>query len=632
MFGIGGAETNIKAIITAEDKASSVLKGFGDNVGSLGGLVEKGLKTAAIGIAAAGAAAAGFGVLAVKAFSESQDVLAQTNAVLRSTGSVAGVSADQVAKLAHSFQQTTKFSDETVQSGENLLLTFTSIGKDIFPLATQTMLDMSQALGQDTKNSAIQLGKALQDPILGITALRRVGVNFTDSQQEMITKLVESGHKLDAQKLILKELQTEFGGSAEAAGNTFSGKLAILKNNLNDVEEAVGSVIVDALTPFVDKIAWFTDKIDWQAFGQRMSSAFALFGRVLSDIITTLRDPDVTSTGAWGTLERVVSGVRNVFDGMIIVLESMRKAWDFLYPSIRSVWEAIAKDLLPSLMRLWQEVIIPLAPVIGVILVGALFVLINALKVVIVVISEVINIGISFFNFFTKTLPDGIAVAVDAIINWVIYLKNNFWSIIGEIIGFVATLPIKLPVLMVEAIYGMIRVVASVNWAGVFSGIWQGMQWVWDRITDTVNNAWHWIHNLKWGDLFAGIGKSLANGLLDLIEGALKGAVKGLPGNVENKIHLPRFAQGVKNFGGGWAVVGEQGEEIVNLPKGSDVIPNNQIRSGGMGGGGQVNVVVNVGLYAGSEQEKRQIGLELLKAVQDAASAKSSSVAQMLGI
>lgn len=631
MFGIGGgAETNIKAIITAEDKASHVLKGFGDSVGSLGGLVEKGLKTAAIGIAAAGAAATGFGVMAVKAFSESQDVLAQTNAVIRSTGGVAGVTADQVTKLSHSFQQTTKFSDETIQSGENLLLTFTSIGKDIFPQATQVMLDMSQALGQDTKNSAIQLGKALQDPILGVTALRRVGVNFTQSQQDMIAGLVESGHKLDAQKLILKELQTEFGGSAEAAGNTFSGKLAILKNNLNDVEETIGGVIVDALTPFISKISEFTEKIDWASFSARITGAFSLIGRVIADVVATLKDPDVTSSGAWGQLEKVVSGVRNIFDGFIIVLDNMRKAWDFLYPSIAALWSVIQQQLMPTLLRLWQEVIIPLAPALGVILVAALYVAINVLRIVIDVVANVINILVSLFIFVTKTLPDGIAAGVSAVIGWVTYLRNNFWVLIGEVIGFVATLPIKLPIFMAEAVYGMIRIVASINWAGVFSSIWTGMQWVFDRIKDTVYGTFSFIRSIDWGSAVAGIARSLANALIGMIEGALKGALKGLPGNVEGSIHLPRFASGVKNFQGGLAIVGEQGAEIVNLPRGSDVIPNNKI--GSAGAGGQLNIVVNIGMYAGTEQEKRQIAVELMRAAQDAASAKSTSLAQMLGM
>src|SRR5262245_66611796 len=76
---------------------------------------------------------------------------------------------------------------------------------------------MSAALGQDGKASAIQLGKALNDPIKGVTALQRVGVSFTKSQKNQIKALVESGNTLGAQKVILRELGKEFGGAAKAA-------------------------------------------------------------------------------------------------------------------------------------------------------------------------------------------------------------------------------------------------------------------------------------------------------------------------------------------------------------------------------------------------------------------------------
>src|SRR3972149_11993329 len=184
-----------------------------------------------------------FGAMITEA-SESEQKVAELNAVLKSTGGIAGVTAKQALDLATAFQKTTRFSDEAVLSGENMLLTFTNIGKDVFPQATEVMLDMSQALGQDIKSSAIQLGKALQDSIQGVTALRRVGVNFTEDQQKMIESMVESGDLMGAQKFILQELQTEFGGSARAAGETFAGQLDILKNSLLNVAEGIGTALL----------------------------------------------------------------------------------------------------------------------------------------------------------------------------------------------------------------------------------------------------------------------------------------------------------------------------------------------------------------------------------------------------
>lgn len=253
------ADANIRAVITADDKASKTLSDFGDHANRVG-------KSVLIGFAALTAGAIAFGVSSVKAFSESEDVMKQTEATLKSTGGVAGVTSDQVTKLASSLQKVTKFSDETIQSGENLLLTFTNIGKDIFPQATETMLNMSQALGQDVKSSAIQLGKALQDPILGVTALRRVGVNFSSKQQDVIKALVETGKSAEAQKLILKELNTEFGNSAVMAGQTFSGKIEILKNQFDDIKESIGKTIVDGLTPFMTQLSNFVASDQFQAW------------------------------------------------------------------------------------------------------------------------------------------------------------------------------------------------------------------------------------------------------------------------------------------------------------------------------------------------------------------------------
>lgn len=221
---------------------------------SLGGVQEAAKKTSsafdtAMGVLAAqhiqmfSDALSGFMTGAIQEAGAAQDNMAQLEAVLKSTGGAAGITADAAMDLAGSLSEMTRFEDDAILSGENLLLTFTNIGKDIFPQATQAMLDMSQSLGQDLKSSAIQLGKALNDPIAGVTALSRVGVTFTKSQKDMIKAMVESGDVMGAQKLILQELQKEFGGSAEAAGKTFAGSLDRLRNAFGNFQETIGTAL-----------------------------------------------------------------------------------------------------------------------------------------------------------------------------------------------------------------------------------------------------------------------------------------------------------------------------------------------------------------------------------------------------
>jgi len=218
-----------------------------------------------IAAAAAGAAVIKFGVDSVKAFSESQQIMAQTEAVLKSTGGSANVTADQIVGLSGRLRDMTGVDDEAIQASSNLLLTFRAVhnevgkGNDIFNQAQGAILDMATALNQGAvpsseqlKSATLSLGKALNDPISGMTALRRVGVSFTQGQRDTIASLVESGDLMGAQKIILGELTKEFGGAAEAAGDTFAGQMAILSSKMGDVQEQVGAALIPALEGLAD--------------------------------------------------------------------------------------------------------------------------------------------------------------------------------------------------------------------------------------------------------------------------------------------------------------------------------------------------------------------------------------------
>lgn len=262
-----------KGMNAAERKAGT----FNNALSGLA-MVGGGFLNIAFKAAAAGAFALGAGLIySTKAASDAENIQAQLQAVLTSTGGVAGVTADQVNDLASSLAGLTPFEDEAIIGAENLLLTFTNIGKDVFPQATETVLDMSQALGQDLKSSAIQLGKALNNPVEGVTALQRVGVNFTDAQRDMIEEMVKAGRVEEAQIFILKELQTEFGGSAKAAGKTFAGQLTILRNKLGDAAETVGNALLPKLTELATMFNEYLSRPETLAFIQMLADKLAAF-------------------------------------------------------------------------------------------------------------------------------------------------------------------------------------------------------------------------------------------------------------------------------------------------------------------------------------------------------------------
>lgn len=196
---------------------------------------------------------------------EAEAKLAQT---IKATGQAAGLTTKELTDMATALQNTTKFGDEAIIGAESLLLTFKDIGGDVFPRALESILDVSEAMGQDLKSSTVQLGKALNDPIGGISALTRVGIQFSDTQKEMIKGFVEAGDVASAQGVILEELESQFGGVAAAAADTASGSFVQLENATGDLKEAYGSLIADGMKPMnqalLEIVANWTEAINKQ--------------------------------------------------------------------------------------------------------------------------------------------------------------------------------------------------------------------------------------------------------------------------------------------------------------------------------------------------------------------------------
>ena len=203
-----------------------------------------------IGAKIAGAFAIGAIVSFVKSAIQAYGEVAQANAklaaVLKSTGGQAGMTALQLQGLSSELKNTTFFSGSTITNAEALMLTFTKVGRDVFPEAMKAATNMSAVFGTDLQGSVIQLGKALNSPISGMTALKRIGVSFTESQVEMIKRLQSTGDLLGAQRVILKELETEFGGAAEAAAKAGLGPLQMLGKQFSSLKKGIGATIVES--------------------------------------------------------------------------------------------------------------------------------------------------------------------------------------------------------------------------------------------------------------------------------------------------------------------------------------------------------------------------------------------------
>lgn len=247
---------------------------------------------------------AGLGALiraGVNEFSSMTTEAAKTNALLKATGGVANITASGIDRLANRLLNLTGVDDELIKASESILLTFRNIrnevgpGNQIFTRATEDALDLSKVLGGDLTGSALQLGKALEDPVRGVTALRRSGVSFSADQQKLIKSLVETGQILSAQKLILGEVERQVGGTARAIGETLPVRLSILRERATN-----------ALGDYVRRLSESREAAELAADGARgLGQAF----NVVQGTVRTIGPPLVATARAATALSEAVGGV-----------------------------------------------------------------------------------------------------------------------------------------------------------------------------------------------------------------------------------------------------------------------------------------------------------------------------------
>lgn len=240
-----GAEqvsASLGKVEAAASKASSSVTSFSGGVKGLAS--DLGLPVSPAALATAGIAALGAAVVtSVNAAREGRAVQAQLAAVLESTGHAAGISQAELNKHAEALQNVTNYDDEAIGSGQALLLTFDKIGKDIFPQATKTAMDMATAFKMDLGQANIMLGKTLNDPISQLGALRRNGISFTEAEEKMIKSMARAGDMAGAQAKVLEVVNKQVAGSAEAARVADGGFIA-LSNSVGNLTEAAGDLIL----------------------------------------------------------------------------------------------------------------------------------------------------------------------------------------------------------------------------------------------------------------------------------------------------------------------------------------------------------------------------------------------------
>jgi TP901 family phage tail tape measure protein len=215
-----------------------------------------------------------------------------------------------------------------------------------------------------------------------------------------------------------------------------------------------------------------------------------------------------------------------------------------------------------------------------------------------------------FFGDFWKGLVADVVATVNTVIGWFAYLGTHWFQIIGYMIGVWATLPIRMFFLLVDGVAMITSFLLSINWYALLAGFAVAIVNIGALIVNSIGGAFHYVTSLNWGQLLSNVGRGIGNSIIDLIQGAINGALSAIPGHPT--VHLPHFATGVKNFKGGTAVVGERGKESVYLPPGSSVVPDGgRGAAAGGGGGSTINFYGDIkldGADAVAEWSKRVLG------------------------
>ena len=215
------------------------LGGISGRLGALSSLLGN-VNPAMVGF---GLAISGASVFMLSAIKE-HDQLALRNkkqeALLKSTGYAAGFTGEQLDKMAKSVALNTLASVDGIKDTQNVLLTFKGVSKSAFEDAITLSQDMAAVMGTDSKSAALQLGKALESPTQGISALKKAGVSFSQAERDLISDMENVGRVADAQTYILETLKHQIGGagSAEADG-TVVGSVDTLSQRWQNLKTIV---------------------------------------------------------------------------------------------------------------------------------------------------------------------------------------------------------------------------------------------------------------------------------------------------------------------------------------------------------------------------------------------------------
>lgn len=385
-----------------------------------------------------------------------------------------------------------------------------------------------------------------------------------------------------------KDNVTDITDKVKKGGNGIQGWADVQKDFNFKIDQARGYIEKFAIkvgTNFLPILSQVLDHvkpiIDWA--GARLPDALGLLNTAFAILLPPIQFVITV-------LANVLTGVAN-FVGF---LTSHEVAMDAFKAVIIGIGAGILISAIPailaSVVAFGAQAIAAGAAAIAVIAATLPFVLIAvAIGAVIFIVIELVkhwNIVKATIEYVARFIASKVGDMAGAI-----------GGFIGSVIGFLGLLKDTAVMKVSEMVMGIINGIASIpgRIGGALASIGSTISSTWNGILASAQSFGSGIVQHVIDGISGLIGKlgSAAGRIGDTI----KGAVNNIPG-IGGIANWAGFAEGTDSAPGGLAMVGERGPELVYLPRGAQVTPNNRLNSlvsqgspssGGNGGSGGGN-------------------------------------------
>lgn len=213
---------------------------------------------------------------------------------------------DAAVKNAEALQRLTGAGDEAILEGQKFLITYKQISNDLLPRATRAMLDYAQFTGKAVPESAKAIGKAS----MGMTGeLRRVGIQID-----------ENVYKTEGFIGVLKQLEAQIGGQAEAFRTSIEGQWVAYKNAVDEAKEALGGIASSIFrnTGLLEGLIGIVEKATVSLENFKKNGDLGKWSKAMAEVVVS----------SFTAISYVLQGAGDVFLWLLRIITRLKKAFE----------------------------------------------------------------------------------------------------------------------------------------------------------------------------------------------------------------------------------------------------------------------------------------------------------------